>query len=364
MKKQNWFKKHEKAAVAGFCAAVLGVTGITAYQLQSVHAETFSLREGGRDSWDQVTRKERQEMSERIQKKVRELEKYDVTYDSEKDAIYYDGRKVRWLVDKLRDGTDTEDYICCVDGDIILYTERNADGVLTGVRVGFRDGYGDDYSFRSKSSDDYSYRSKDDEFLFDFDNGDAEEWEEETEYLKEEYGDVFMFSVATDTDMVTVLEQDDGDFDITAEAAETAVVAGEAVASDKYSRAIEEAVGKAVEESIAKGTRAAEAFAEENCYGNAYMDEDNVLYMDENNQLYESLGLKWDKGYWTYHDKKVKIIWVEDGGFTSYGNVSDGIYLYIRKDGGDGKASFQVEELTRAEMQELYQQNHPGSSIP
>lgn len=362
MKKQSWFKKHEKAAVAGFCAAVLGVTGITAYQLQSVQAETFSWEEGSRDTWEQVTRKERQEMNERIQKKIRELEKYDVTYDSREDAIYYDGRKVRWLVDKLRDGTDTEDYICCVDGEINLYTERNADGELTGVRVGARD----EDSFQSEFFDnDYIYQSKEGDFFSDFACGDEEEWEEETEYLKDKYGDVFMFSVSTDIDEVIVQGTGSGDFsvetdipfetetisdyDIAVEAAEAAVAASETISADEFRSTVRDGAAKAV--------RAAEAFAEEGCFGDVYTEGDNVLF--------ESLGLKWDKhGYWTYNDKKVKIIWVEDGSFSSYGNVSDGVYLYVRKDAGDGSASFRVEEMTRAEMQEFYQQKHPGSSIP
>ncbi|MDC7287178.1 hypothetical protein NXH76_05150 [Blautia schinkii] len=370
MKKQSWFKKHEKAAVAAACAAVLGVTGITAFQLQSVHAMTYSVEKGSRDTGIQVTKKERQEMRERIEEKIRELEKYDVTYDSREDAIYYDGRKVLCIVDQLRNGTNTEDYIYCADGDITLYTERNADGVLTGVRVDS----GEDNRFRGDFfDDDYIYRGKDDEIFFGFD--DEEEWEEETEYLKDKYGNLFMFSFSTAVDEVTVLDQGTGDvcierdapfgttvisdYDIAAEAAEAI---GETIESEELDSAMED-LGRDV---TAKSARAAETIAEEGRCSSAYMDENNVMYMDDNYDLFESLGLKWnkDKGYWTYNDEKVKVIWVEDGSFTSYGNLSDGVYLYVRKDSGNGKVSFQVEELTRSEMQELSQQNHPGNSIP
>lgn len=375
MKKQSWFKKHEKAAVAGACAAVLGVTGITAFQLQSVHAMTYSVEKGSRDTGVQVTKKERQEMRERIEEKIRELEKYDVTYDSREDAIYYDGRKVLCIVDQLRNGTNTEDYdyIYCVDGDVTLYTERNADGVLTGVRVDS----GEDNRFRGDfSDDDYTYRGKDDEIFFGFD--DEEEWEEEAEYLKDKYGNLFMLSFSTAVDEVTVIDKGTGDvcierdnpfgttvisdYAIAAEAAEAEEVVGESIASEKLNIVMEDVE----QDAVVKSGRAAENIAEEGRYSSAYMDENNVMYMDDNYDLFESLGLKWnkDKGYWTYNDEKVKVIWVEDGSFTSYGNLSDGVYLYVRKDSGNGKVSFEVEELTRSEMQELSQQNHPGNSIP
>ena len=93
MKKQNWFKKHEKAAAAGFCAVVLGITGVTAYQLQAVHAETYCWKEDSGASSEKELQEGRAERLDKIREKVLELEKYDVTFDNKEQAVYYDGRK-------------------------------------------------------------------------------------------------------------------------------------------------------------------------------------------------------------------------------------------------------------------------------
>lgn len=48
MKKNNWFRKHEKTVVMGACAALLGISGLTGYHLQDAQAKAYAwLTEDG-----------------------------------------------------------------------------------------------------------------------------------------------------------------------------------------------------------------------------------------------------------------------------------------------------------------------------
>lgn len=75
-----------------------------------------------------------------MQEAVAYLEKFGISYDGDSDAIYYQGRKVRWLVDEQME-KGTSKAIHMPEGEIDLYTVRGEDYQLTGVRVAAQEEY-------------------------------------------------------------------------------------------------------------------------------------------------------------------------------------------------------------------------------
>lgn len=61
------------------------------------------------------------------------LREFGVTYDVKKDAVYYGKEKVRWLIDEKPLGNCTESFYT-KGGTIDVYTVRDKDGAITGVR--------------------------------------------------------------------------------------------------------------------------------------------------------------------------------------------------------------------------------------
>lgn len=61
------------------------------------------------------------------------LKEFGVTYDTKKDAVYYGKEKVRWLIDEKPLGNSTVSYYT-KGGTIDVYTVRDKDGAITGVR--------------------------------------------------------------------------------------------------------------------------------------------------------------------------------------------------------------------------------------
>lgn len=74
-----------------------------------------------------------------MQQAVAYVEKYGVSYDADNDSLYYQGKKVRWLIDKQFG--DTYTALRMPDGEIDLYTERADDYRLTGVRIATQEEY-------------------------------------------------------------------------------------------------------------------------------------------------------------------------------------------------------------------------------
>ncbi len=74
-----------------------------------------------------------------LQESLAYLKEYGVVYDTEQDAILYRGKKVRWLVDQGMDQSCTAYQM--PDGEIDLYTERDANYRVTGVRTATQEEY-------------------------------------------------------------------------------------------------------------------------------------------------------------------------------------------------------------------------------
>lgn len=84
---------------------------------------------------------QRWEAADREQKResLAYLEKYGVTYDADKDHILYQGKTVRWLLDEQFDGIYATYFT--KGGEIDLYTERDENSKLTGVREATKEEY-------------------------------------------------------------------------------------------------------------------------------------------------------------------------------------------------------------------------------
>lgn len=61
------------------------------------------------------------------------LREFGITYEVKKDAVYYGKEKVRWLIDEKPLGNCTE-FFYTKGGTIDVYTVRDKDGAVTGVR--------------------------------------------------------------------------------------------------------------------------------------------------------------------------------------------------------------------------------------
>ncbi|MDO5345882.1 MAG: hypothetical protein Q4E91_09065 [Lachnospiraceae bacterium] len=77
----------------------------------------------------------KQEMKEQ----VAYLEKYGISYDADRDRLLYQGKTVRWLIDEQIN--DTYVAIQMPEGEIDVYTVREADYALSGVRIATQEEY-------------------------------------------------------------------------------------------------------------------------------------------------------------------------------------------------------------------------------
>lgn len=113
--------------------AVEGTGGTTGYYTFDMSNET-TVEEGDVISQGR-TPSEKEKQFNRMQNKesLAFLEEFGVTYQMDEDAIYYKGKKVRWLIDKQPLADYTMTYHC--DGGALdLYTVRDENGMVTGVR--------------------------------------------------------------------------------------------------------------------------------------------------------------------------------------------------------------------------------------
>ncbi|MDO4273343.1 MAG: hypothetical protein Q4D16_06730 [Eubacteriales bacterium] len=328
MSKQNWFKKHEKAAAAGVCAAVIGITGLTGYHLQDVQARTYAWAES-RES-DRTGQERSEDHVREIRDRIQSLEKYDISYDEAADTVYYDDRKVRWLVDEQDDGL--ADCLYDEDGEIDVYTERNTSGRLMGVRVASAS----EFRERSEMYKDIEASKPGQKAI--------------RMYGIEIAPDESAGDVAIDDDVqITVVENNDymsqyDDLDIAAH---------EGTAVDERASAREDVI---LDSGYENDTYYSGADAEKSY---AATVEEGNLSGTEYNELYESIGLTWSRKdqCWKYDGEKVKIVYVEDGSYSTWGNVDedDSICLYItRKNNDSGTITFSVKDMDYDEMCVLF----------
>ena len=239
------------------------------------------------------TEEEKEKLSdwhkEEMRNELAHLECYGVTYDADSDTLYYQGKTVRWLIDRQLE--DTYKSIQMPEGEIDVYTVREDDYRLTGVRIA--------------TQEEYDQRTKEMEAL-------EAAAGKESSYVQE----------AVDTET----EANDGS------ATETAVVTEDVVSNYAEQK---DTVENAVE--TAEGTCAV---------GD---DHDSEIKIQE----YKQNGIDLDSatGSWMWHGKEVHLLMDEDGSFYQNGSKEakdNKIYLIVKRE-DDGRIKT-VKQITMEEV--------------
>ncbi len=295
-------------------ALLMGTTLSVAVCGYSVQAMTYGYDMGGKvfisedSSSSNLTEKEKEKLSdwhkEEMRNELAYLECYGVTYDADSDTLYYQGKTVRWLID--RQIGDTYKSIQMPEGEIDVYTVREDDYRLTGVRIA--------------TQEEYDQRTKEMEAL-------EAAAGRESSYVQEavdtETGSIIhMFAYDEDT----VTEANDGS------ATETAVVTEDVVSNCAEQK---DTVENAVE--TAEGTCAV---------GD---DHDSEIKIQE----YKQKGIDQNPttGSWMWHGKEVHLLMDEDGSYYQNGSKEakdNKIYLIVKRE-DDGRIKT-VKQITMEEV--------------
>lgn len=280
-------------------ALLMGTTLSVAVCGYSVQAMTYGYDMGGKvfisedSSSSNLTEEEKEKLSdwhkEEMRNELAHLECYGVTYDADSDTLYYQGKTVRWLID--RQIGDTYKSIQMPEGEIDVYTVREDDYRLTGVRIA--------------TQEEYDQRTKEMEAL-------EAAAGRESSYVQE----------AVDT----VTEANDGS------ATETVVVTEDVVSNCEEQK---DTVENAVE--TAEGTCAV---------GD---DHDSEIKIQE----YKQNGIDQNPttGSWMWHGKEVHLLMDEDGSYYQNGSKEakdNKIYLIVKRE-DDGRIKT-VKQITMEEV--------------
>lgn len=280
-------------------ALLMGTTLSVAVCGYSVQAMTYGYDMGGKvfisedSSSSNLTEEEKEKLSdwhkEEMRNELAHLECYGVTYDADSDTLYYQGKTVRWLID--RQIGDTYKSIQMPEGEIDVYTVREDDYRLTGVRIA--------------TQEEYDQRTKEMEAL-------EAAAGRESSYVQE----------AVDT----VTEANDGS------ATETVVVTEDMVSNCEEQK---DTVENAVE--TAEGTCAV---------GD---DHDSEIKIQE----YKQNGIDQNPttGIWMWHGKEVHLLMDEDGSYYQNGSKEakdNKIYLIVKRE-DDGRIKT-VKQITMEEV--------------
>lgn len=287
-------------------ALLMGTTLSVAVCGYSVQAMTYGYDMGGKvfisedSSSSNLTEKEKEKLSdwhkEEMRNELAHLECYGVTYDADSDTLYYQGKTVRWLID--RQIGDTYKSIQMPEGEIDVYTVREDDYRLTGVRIATRE--------------EYDQRTKEMEAL-------EAAAGRESSYVQE----------AVDTETGSIIHMFAYDEDTVTE---TAVVTEDVVSNCAEQK---DTVENAVE--TAEGTCAV---------GD---DHDSEIKIQE----YKQKGIDQNPttGSWMWHGKEVHLLMDEDGSYYQNGSKEakdNKIYLIVKRE-DDGRIKT-VKQITMEEV--------------
>ena len=300
-------------------ALLMGTTLAVAVCGYSVQAMTYGYDMGGKvfisegSSSSNLTEEEKEKLSdwhkEEMRNELAYLECYGVTYDADSDTLYYQGKTVRWLIDRQIE--DTYKSIQMPEGEIDVYTVREDDYRLTGVRIA--------------TQEEYDQRTKEMEAL-------EAAAGKESSYVQEavdtETGSIIhMFAY----DEETVTEANDGS------ATETAVVTEDVVANYAEQKDTIENEMEEAQNTCAEGTYAV---------GDDYDSEIKI-------QEYKQNGIDQNPttGIWMWHGKEVHLLMDEDGSYYQNGSKEakdNKIYLIVKRE-DDGKIKA-VKQITMEEV--------------
>ncbi len=106
--------------------------------------------------------------------------------------------------------------------------------------------------------------------------------------------------------------------------------------------------------------------SEEAVAGTAVQEDVQGHGLDDFTFWFEAMGLKWDddNNIWRWDSKMVEAIWLGDQNLIFYGGISDSkeetICLHVTAEKGEGTAAFQLQEMTKAELQKAYRESGNG----
>ena len=319
-----------------------------------------------------------------LQESLAYLKEYGVAYDTEQDAIMYRGKKVRWLIDDRMDHSRTSYQM--PDGEIDLYTERDANYRVTGVRTATQE----EYDRRTKQDElaetrladagvtityvgetgecvqedavcKYRLTDPDGTIKYTFQIADQEDKDGYTFQVKEN-GDMYTYHADRDAvlDFAQAVEEESED--MTEDVlygrqvqSETEVMGYDSVIQvEKKGADREDEVQPQTERMISVSAEAEESTVAE---GNA----SGWLEDNRRREEYRAAGIDCDdrNGAWTWNGKAVYWLVDEDGSMYQNGSAAeDKIYVLVKRD-TDGTIleakQITVEEVIAAHILEKEQ---------
>lgn len=283
--------KRKIAALLMGTALSVAVCGYSAQAMTYGYDMGGEVFISGNSLFSDLTEEEKEKLSdwhrEEMRNELAYLECFGVTYDADSDTLYYQGKTVRCLVDQQIE--DTYKAIQMPEGEIDVYTVREDDYRLTGVRIASQE----EYDQRTKKMEAMEAAARNEEAYVE-------------EAVGTEVGSIIhMFTY----DEGTVTGTSDG------VAVETIVVAEDVVSNWAGQKG---AVGYEVEE--AQGSYV----VGDDC--------DSVRKLQE----YKQNGIDQDPatGCWMWQGKEVQLLMDEDGSFYQNGSEEakkSKIYLIVKR---------------------------------
>lgn len=223
------------------------------------------------------------------------LKEYGVTYDVKKDAVYYGKEKVRWLIDEKSLGNCIESFYT-KGGTIDVYTVRNKDGAITGVRKATEEEFNE--------RDEQKLTGEITGTVMELVQDSAKAAEDSAEAVEDSVelviGDTSGATTEYSTDQKTSADQE--------------ISADQKTSIDQETFTAQEA-STAVDEDLSS----------------EYNEQ-----MKKREEEYAKIGIGKDQdGCWTWKGKRVYLLLDYDGGLTVFGSEKakkDKIYLYVSRD--------------------------------
>lgn len=260
------------------------------YQLPDEEKAIVQIEKVSNDgaSSQQMEQFERQQMKESLAF----LEKFGVTYNLEENAVYYQGEKVRWLIDEQLLGSYTTTYHT-EGGKIDLFTIRDKDGAVTGVR--------------KATQEEFAQRD------------DIDEYEISRSYIEASEKDISEKDVKY---MEMITTEDD-----TPEIADNEGKENEGILKQDTFVITEDDEIMIMEDGVIEVT-----YAETGSEMTKEEQQRELTKMAE----YAKIGIgKDESGCWTWEGKAVYCVMDEDGSFSTFGYEEakkNRIYLYVSRD--------------------------------
>lgn len=253
-----------------------------------------------------------------MRQQIAYLEKFGLSYDADRDVLMYQGRTVRWLIDRQM-GANTYMAIQMPEGEIDVYTERAEDYEVTGLRVADQEEY-DERTRKDQEAEAKMQEAADEEgVVYAGEDGSVIHTFTYDTVTAEDTGAGGEIYLAAGEDVLSELEN---------ESEETDLLTEEGAISVEYGGDSETAYGFSF--SGADDTESKKKIEEYRKYG---IDQSGTT------------------GSWLWGGKEVRLLMDEDGSMYQNGSdeaVENKIYLLVKRD-EDGSIR-EVKQVTVEEV--------------